>query len=129
MMNMETWMVEVFDAFPSDEVINPSFDDADGFDDLTDEQKAEFLADLTRAEEEWLFDVEITSRITPAEALDYYMVEFAGFRPSQWAKFRGRGTESIRKNRRQAETKLNALRRYEDANYLPEMEVEGEDAD
>lgn len=122
-MDMQTWVVEVFGAFPENDVIDPNFPDGKSFDELTDEQKREVLDGMSDTEQEWMFDSEITSKISPAEALDYYMVEYAGFKPSQWAEYRGRGTESIRKNRRQAETKLKALLTNEGVNYMPDVEV------
>jgi len=125
--DMQTWLVEMRSAFPDEEVIDPPW--MDEWSAMSDDEKADVLADLTDEEESWAFDDKVSSTISPAEAEDYYMVEFAGFRPSEYAEYRHRGTESIRKNRRQAETKLKALFQYSGENFMPDVEVEGAQGD
>lgn len=42
----------------------------------------------------------------PAEAIDYWAIEIVGYSPKEWASDRGVGAEAVRKNVRQARSKM-----------------------
>lgn len=46
-------------------------------------------------------------RLSPAELLDYWMVQKTEFTPKNWAKVRDVHPEAVRKNIRQAKNKLS----------------------
>jgi hypothetical protein len=55
---------------------------------------------------EWQFSRWAFYELSPAEILDYWMVEERGWPPQQWSNDRQVGAEAVRKNVRQAREKL-----------------------